>query len=369
MRVHYGLVTWHASFNLPFQIMKRWSTAILSILAVVLAAYSGYLSMENRSLKRQLVNRASGSMAIKAPVETEAVAEASEKEPEVVEEGRRGRFAGGENLTSEEIMARRKEFQEKQKAAMLERFSDPEQRMEMIESMMGRLDRGYADFFKRLNLPADQIDVLKTLMAEQTLLRMEGQILASGTTEEEKAALKEEMKNERDLLDSDIVALLGEDNAEALKQYGTTLQYRGDVESLERSLSYTESPLSKRQSEGLVNILAKVDKEYDYTYDLSDNRGGRGREQLTKDMVDTYYQERSVYEAALLEEASRVLNDAQLASLAESQLLEYERDLRQSEQQLEGAGTDGGRGFGGGFRGGATRGGGGGRPSGGGRGR
>ena len=362
MRDECGLEVRHVLYKLPFRIMKRRSTAILSILAVTLAAYSGYLSMENQSLKRQLASRAIEPAAIEASVEAEAIVEASVAEPAVAEEGRRGRFAGGGNLTSEQIMERRKEFQEKQKAAMLERFSDPEQRMEMIEGMMGRLDRGYADFFKRLNLPADQIDVLKTLMAEQTLLRMEGQILASGSTEEERVALKEEMKSERDLLDSDVVALLGEDNAEALKKYSSTLQYRGDVESLERSLSYTESPLSKRQSEGLVNILAKVDREYDYTYDLKDNRGGKGQP-LTKEMVDTYYQERSVYEAALLEEASRVLNDAQLASLAESQLLEYERDLRQSKQQLENAGADGGRGFGGG----ANRGGG--RPSGGGRGR
>ena len=95
----------------------------------------------------------------------------------------------------------------------------------------------------------------------------------------------------------------------------------------------------------MVSAYAKVDNEYDYTYDLNNNRGGRGQE-TTKEMVDTYYQERSAYEAALLEEASKFLNDAQLASLAEKQLSEYERDMRQSEQQLS---SDGGRG---GFRGG-----------------
>ena len=327
--------------------MKRRSTAILSVLCVVLAAFSGYLSMENRSLKVRLANSASLPVVAKATVE-EVLAEAvdADVETEAVE-GRRGRFAEGEQPTPEEIMERRKEQREKQMAAMLERFSDPEMRMEMIEGMMGRLDRGYAEFFKRLNLPADQINILKTLMAEQSLLRMEGQVRASMATGEERNDLRESMKGERDLLDADIVALLGEKGAESLKKYSNTLEYRGDVETLERSLSYTESPLTKRQSEGLVNAYAKVDQQYDYTVDLNGNRGGRGQ-QLTKDTVDTYYQERSVYEAALLEEASKFLNDAQLASLAEKQLSEYERDLRQSEQQLNSAGTDGGRG---GFRG------------------
>ena len=327
--------------------MKRWSTVILSIVAVMFAAYSGYLSMENRSLKRQIANRANTPIVVKASIEPEVVAEASEVEaaPEVATEGRRGRFAEGEQPTREEIAERRKEIREKQIAAMLERFSDPEQRMEMIEGMMGRLDRGYADFFKRLNIPTDQINILKTLMAEQSLLRMEGGIRASGATEEERTALKESMNGERDLLDADIVALLGEEGANSLKKYSNTLEYRGDVETLERSLSYTETPLPRRQSEGLVSAYAKVDNEYDYTYDLNNNRGGRGQE-TTKEMVDTYYQERSAYEAALLEEASKFLNDAQLASLAEKQLSEYERDMRQSEQQLS---SDGGRG---GFRGG-----------------
>ncbi len=140
--------------------MKRWSTAILSILAVALAAYSGYLSMENQSLKQQLASRDNAPIAAKSPVETEVVAAVVESEPEVADEGRRGRFGEGEGFTREQIWERRKEFQEKQRAAILERLSDPDQRMEMIESMMGRLDRGYAEFFKRLKLPADQIDVL-----------------------------------------------------------------------------------------------------------------------------------------------------------------------------------------------------------------
>ena len=100
---------------------------------------------------------------------------------------------------------------------------------------------------------------------------------------------------------------------------------------------------------------------------------GRGRGgndiQLTKEVVDTYYQEREIYDAILLEQASKMLNEAQLASLAAQQVSELERDYRQAQQVLENPmPTDGRGGFNrGGF--GGFQGGGRGGPGGGGRGR
>jgi hypothetical protein len=232
--------------------------------------------------------------------------------------------------------------------------------MDMIERQMQRLDRGYADFFKRLNLPPEELDALKTLMAERTLLRMEAGLRASAASDEERKALREDYSNQMALLSDDINGLLGEEDAKKLAQYTNTLEYRGEVENFERSLSYTNTPLSERQAEGLVNAFAKVDKDFEYTVDIKNTRGrGRGDNdiQLTKEVVDTYYQEREIYDAMLLEQASKVLNEAQLASLAAQQVSERERDYRQAQQAIENPlPTDGRGGFSrggfGGFQGG-----------------
>ncbi len=339
--------------------MKNWTTVTLSILTVMLAAYAGYLSVENRSLKRRLANNAPAFE--KKPVET--LAEAESEEPEIEAEqseetGSGRRFADGERPTREEMMERRKEQMQAQMERILATFDDPELRMDMIERAMERIDRGYAELFRRLKLPPEEVDALKVLMAEQGILRFEGQARTRFASEEDREAIKEDYRNQRELLAGDIEALLGEDNAAKFKQYSNTLEYRDDVESFERSLSYTETPLTKRQSEGLVNAYAAVDKDFEYTYDMSEMGRRGGGNQFTQEIVDTYYQEREVYDAMLLEQAARVLNEAQLASLADQQISDRERDLRQAQLQLEAPQTDGGRGSFGGFSG---RGGGGGR--------
>ena len=353
--------------------MKRLPIAFLSVLAIALAGYSGFLNMENQRLKHQLADASSmwkASMKIAEGKETETGAVVEEPRPEAREIG--GRFEEFENLTREEIAERRREAKAAQLARALEAFEDPELRMDMIERQMQRLDRGYADFFKQLNLPPEELDALKTLMAELTLLRMEGGLRASAASDEERKALREDYSNQMVLLSGDINGLLGEEDAKKLTQYKNTLEYRGEVENFERSLSYTDTPLNERQAEGLIKAFAKVDKDFEYTVDIKDNRGrGRGDNdiQLTKEVVDTYYREREIYDTILLEQASKMLNEAQLASLAAQQVSERERDYRQAQQVLENPmPTDGRGGFNrGGF--GGFQGGGRGGPGGGGRGR
>ena len=70
------------------------------------------------------------------------------------------------------------------------------------------------------------------------------------------------------------------------------------------------------------------------------------------------------FDTMLLENASGILTEAQLASLAEQQIADREREQRQMQYQLDNGGVSGGRGGFGGFGGG--RGGFGGRGGGGG---
>jgi len=352
--------------------MKSWPTVILSVLAVAFAAYAGYLSMENSRLKATLSELSKADHAVAA----EDINEAAQEVVENVEESERLRrdpdFAEFENLSPEERRERFAERRREARAAQLERalaaFDDPELRMDMIERQMERLDRGYADFFKSLGLPPEEIDALKTLMAERNLIRMESGMRASAASDEEREAIREDYKHQFATLSEDIDALLGEEDAQKLQRYSNTLQHRGEVESFERALSYSDTPLTKRQAEGLVNVYAKVDKDFEYSVDISQLQGrGRGRDSapLTQELVDTYYQEREIYDAMLLEQAATVLNEAQLASLAAQQISEREREQRQAQLALENGnlsdipgggfplgGFGGGRGGPGGFGGG-----------------
>ena len=82
-----------------------------------------------------------------------------------------------------------------------------------------------------------------------------------------------------------------------------------------------------------------MDKDFEYSVDISQGFkvAGRSRDSatLTQEFVDTYYQEREIYDAMLLEQAATVLNEAQLASLAAQQISEREREQRQAQLALK----------------------------------
>jgi len=187
-------------------------------------------------------------------------------------------------------------------------------------------------------------------MAENGVVGMEKRMRGFGAgSEEERERVNDERQLQRDVLENEISALLGEQNASALQDYTDSLPYRGQVEALASSLSFTDTPLSETQSEGLVKSITEVSQSFEYTNDLSRMRG-RGMSDLSSEQVSTYFQEREEYDARVLEAASETLSDAQLAAYAERQLAERERDQRQIEYMLEN--PDRGRGGPGGGRGG-----------------
>lgn len=225
-------------------------------------------------------------------------------------------------------------------------FEDPQMRADMVERQMGRIDDRFAQFFKTLNLSSEEMDTLRTLMAERNVLNWESRMRRFGAEDEvERDLIAAERELHREVLADEIEGLLGKEDTVALKQYSDSLPYRSDVEALAKSLSFTETPLSDSQSEALVSSMQAASKEFEYTKDLSEMRGPR-REEVTRRDIETYFSERTERDALVLEIASDTLDDAQLAALAERQLAERERDRRQMEfmQQNPPVGRGGNRG-------------------------
>ena len=353
--------------NLAFHLlrhlfMKLWSTASLSILSILLAAYAGYLSVENNRLKK-LVEENEEQAAAALKEEAAEFSESSTSDGEPVSERP---FVADESsppsvndeFSREERRDQRREERQGRLNQMLANLQDPEFRMDLIERNMGRIDQRFAAFFKTLDLSSEEIDLLKTLMAEREVTRAEGQMRMIAAEEEDREAIREETRLQRELLVEDIKDLLGEEEASRLVEYTQSLPFRSEVAELAQSLSYTDSPLSEAQSESIVSAYTNISKNFEYTHDLT----GRNRFQASEygqEAVDTYLQEREVFDSMVLEQAARTLNDSQLTSLAEKQISDREREARQLQFSLEnpGGGNDGRRGgFGrGGGRGGFGR--------------
>lgn len=309
------------------------TTITLSVLLVAAIAYAGYLQTELNRLKavpeegllaevaeqKEVVPAEPIEKFVSAPppaVETVAVEEVAPPPPE------------------ESRQSRRAERMKQMMAA----FDDPAMRVDMIERQMNRVDSRYADFFKSLDLSPDDLDTLRTLMAEQGVVGWEMRMRTFGAESDEARAEAEVSREiQRELLDGQIAALLGEEDALALQDYTDSIPYRGEVEALASSLSFTDTPLSEKQSEALVGAIRDVSESFEYTKDLSRMRGREMAEVEVAD-IDTFFQERESRDEMVLEAAAESLNDEQLAAYAERQLAERERDQRQLQFMQENPG-------------------------------
>jgi hypothetical protein len=121
------------------------------------------------------------------------------------------------------------------------------------------IDGRYAALFKTLNLQPEQVDRLKSLLAERSTTVMD--VMAAAREQgidprqnpEEFQKLIRDAQNETN---NSIKSVIGDAGFAQLTNYEQTLPQRAVVNQLEQRLSYTNTPLTPTQSEQLVQILA-----------------------------------------------------------------------------------------------------------------
>ncbi|EDY85250.1 hypothetical protein VDG1235_4885 [Verrucomicrobiia bacterium DG1235] len=317
-----------------YRFMKT-STVTLSLLLMAAVAYAAYLQVEVNRLKSWQIEMVSPEFVDETVVANDEVDSTALSEPAKLRspglEPQPGAVATvrpvAEQATESSWQDRRRERMQRMAAA----FEDPQMRVDMIERQMERVDSRYADFFKTLNLSANDLETLRTLMAERGVVNWEMRMKGFGAeSDEEREKIDEERKFQRDVLAEEIEELLGEENAVALKDYSDSLPYRGEVEALASSLSFTDTPLTQSQSESLVNSIRGVAEDFEFSKDLSGMRGPQMASVSEKD-IEVYFSERAARDEAVIAAAARTLSEEQLAAYAERQLAERERDQRQME--------------------------------------
>jgi len=121
------------------------------------------------------------------------------------------------------------------------------------------IDARYAALFKNLNLPPEQLDKLKTLLAERqttvsdvfTAARDQG--IDPRSDPEGFRKLVTDAQNQ---INDQIKSAIGESGFAQLTNYEQTLPQRNLVNELQQRLSYTDTPLTSSQADALVAILA-----------------------------------------------------------------------------------------------------------------
>ena len=121
------------------------------------------------------------------------------------------------------------------------------------------MDARYSALFKNLNLPADQIDKLKGLLAERTTTMLDVLSVASVQgvdPRDNPAAFRQLVASTQDEINKSIKSLIGDQGFAQLSTFEQTMPQRNLVNELQQRLSYSNTPLTAAQADQLVQILA-----------------------------------------------------------------------------------------------------------------
>jgi hypothetical protein len=121
------------------------------------------------------------------------------------------------------------------------------------------IEARYATLFKNLNLPADQVEKLKTLLADRSTTMQDIMSVARDqgiNPRENPDAFRKLVADAQNEINSSIKSMIGEQGFAQLSTYEQTLPQRNLVNELQQRLSYTSTPLTAAQAEQMVQILA-----------------------------------------------------------------------------------------------------------------
>jgi hypothetical protein len=142
---------------------------------------------------------------------------------------------------------------------MTANLDSPETKRLMAIQQRAQLDGRYADLFRSLNLPAEQLDQLKTLLVDRQSAALDVLSVANAqginplSSPEEIRNLARETQAK---VDADIRNLLGDQGFSQYQGYEQTLPQRAVADQLAQRLSYSSTPLTSDQREQMVQVLA-----------------------------------------------------------------------------------------------------------------
>jgi hypothetical protein len=143
--------------------------------------------------------------------------------------------------------------------AIRELMNKPEVQAMLSLQQKAGIEQRYAALFKNLNLPPDQIEKLKTLLAERSTTMQDVMTAAHEQgidPRQNPEAFRKLVSDSQNQINASIKATIGENGFAQLSSYEQTLPQRNLVSELQQRLSYTSTPLTAAQAEQMVQILA-----------------------------------------------------------------------------------------------------------------
>jgi hypothetical protein len=135
----------------------------------------------------------------------------------------------------------------------------PEFQRMLALQQRGKVDEKYAALFKKLKLSPEELTRLQTLLGDRQTAFADAMMAASAqglTGKDARQVANDVARASQKDITANIKDLLGPQRFNQLQTYERTLPQRETVDQLTQRLSYTTTPLTARQQDQLVQVLA-----------------------------------------------------------------------------------------------------------------
>lgn len=237
----------------------RWKNNLIAFLALTTVGGAGLALYQHRQIvdlrnsgQLTVINTAPTTTAPKAYLSgTDAESPKAEATPDPVETP-----AANTETDNNRRGNRGAEFA----ARMKELMQDPDFVAAWQIQQRARLDNRYADLFRKLNLPADQLAKFQDLLIERQNAWQDVMATARETgldPRENRDELRQMVQSLQSEIDSTIKTELGDSVYSAYQQYDSTQNQRNVVSQLNQKLVYSGSTLTSAQSDQIVSIISQ----------------------------------------------------------------------------------------------------------------
>src|ERR1051326_64641 len=229
-------------------------------------------------------------------------------------------IAKAEEVTQiSEALANRVQTNAKAANPLGEMFKNKEMK-EMIKTQQktvlgGMIDKNYGAYFTSLNLTPEQSSALKDLVLNRGLADAEaGMSMLSETDPTKRKELMDKTKADRDAINSQIKAFLGEDNYTQFQTYEKTIPDRMALNMYKDQQDTGPGALNSDQESQLLQAMSEERQNFKFTTDFSDQSKFTGdfASYFTEEKIDQFQKEMEDLHQHYLDRAKTILTPEQL---------------------------------------------------------
>lgn len=211
-------------------------------------------------------------------------------------------------------------------------FKNPEMR-DMIKKQQktvlgGMVDKNYAEFFKSMNLTAEQKESMKDLLLNKMLggADMGMEMMSGDVDADRRAELTKQMKEKSEGFDSKIKEMLGDENYNVFETYEKSIPDRTAVSQFKSQLG-DSTPLDANQEQSLIAAMTEERNQFKFTTDYN-NKSDFSEDMMakfTEERLEIFFKESDQLNQQYLARAQTILSPEQYAA--------YQKSLK-SQQEM-----------------------------------